>query len=65
MWWAGNCINNVAASKLLDFDLEKSGFIVIRGKKRRLELTKKINKMPSHLSGNWMKQMNICKYLGD
>ena len=55
----------VAETKLLDFNLEKSGYIVFGKKQRRLQLLNQLEETPLTLSGGIMKNMETIKYLGD
>ena len=55
----------VAATKLLDFNVDKSCYIVIGKKKRRQEIIKQIEANPIELCGSRMKESESVKYLGD
>ena len=55
----------MAETKLLNFNLEKSCFIVIGNKKTRKEMEEKLQQSPVYLCGNKMKQEDHAKYLGD
>ena len=63
---AGNMkMESVAATKLLDFNIDKSCYIVIGRNKRRQELIKQLDENPLELCGNKMKENDSIKYLGD
>ena len=55
----------LAETKLLNFNLEKSCFIVMGNKKTRREMQEKVQDHPIHLCGINMKQEEQAKYLGD
>ena len=55
----------VATTKLLEFNVDKSCYIVIGKKKRRQELRKQIEDNPIELCGSRMKESDTVKYLGD
>ena len=55
----------LAETKLLNFNLEKSCFIVIGNKKTRKEIEEKEQEHPIYLCGTKMKQEEQAKYLGD
>ena len=55
----------LAETKLLNYNLEKSCFIVIGSKKTRKELEEQLQQSPIHLCGDKMKQEEKAKYLGD
>ena len=55
----------VAATKLLNFNLEKSGFLIFGSKRRRLEVENKLKTDPLVLCDKLMGQQHIAKYLGD
>ena len=58
-------MESVAETKLLDFNTEKSCFLVFGSKKRRLELESGMKSNPLMLCNNPMPQENSAKYLGD
>ena len=58
-------INHVMESKLLDFNLDKSVYIVIGRKLVRQNLEKKLEETPLTLAGFPMKTTTQEKYLGD
>ena len=55
----------VMESKLLDFNLSKSCFIVIGSKKSTIIMNKKLDEKPLTLCGKPMKRIEKDKYLGD
>ena len=55
----------VAATKLLSFNLEKSGFLVFGTKRRRLDIENKLKSEPLLLCDKIMGQQQTAKYLGD
>ena len=58
-------MRTVAESKLLDFNVEKSCFVVFASKKRRSEMMQELSKAPLQLCDQPMKQESNVKYLGD
>ena len=58
-------MRNVAESKLIDFNIAKSGFLILAKGKRRRELMKELSIKPLTLCDQPMKQMKSIKYLGD
>ena len=58
-------MHDVAESKLLNFNLDKSGFTVFCSKRRRLEIQSKSEGRPLQLSGKDMNHFSDIKYLGD
>ena len=58
-------MRSVAESKLVNFNLEKSGFVVFGSKRRRLELQSELERKPLQLCGKSMSQFSNIKYLGD
>ena len=52
---------SVAESKLLNFNLEKSGFVLFGSKQRRLEMQTEINETPIKLCGQKMNQFKSVK----
>ena len=55
----------VAESKLLDYNVEKSCFLVIGSKKSAKEIQAQLTETPLMLCGSRMKQETKTKYLGD
>ena len=55
----------MAETKLLNYNLEKSCFILIGNKKTRTEMQEKLQSCPLTLCGVDMKQEEHAKYLGD
>ena len=51
-------------SKLLDFNLEKSSYLIAGNKKARQKLKVKLNAQPLLLCKQPKKQVNVEKYLG-
>ena len=63
---AGNeLIDCVMETKLLDFNLDKSCFIIIGGKKAQEDIRESLISNPLKLSGKDMKEVANEKYLGD
>ena len=63
---AGNeLIDCVMETKLLDFNLDKSCFIIIGGKKAQQDIRESLITNPLKLSGKEMKEVPNEKYLGD
>ena len=60
-----NKMETLAETKLLNYNLEKSCFIVIGNKKTRKEVEEQIQQSPIYLCGDKMKQEDKAKYLGD
>ena len=58
-------MDNVMESKLLDFNLDKSCYIVIGSKEAKAEVRKELENNPLTLSGKLMKEVESEKYLGD
>ena len=58
-------MRNVAETKLLDFNVGKSGFVLFASKRRRPEFIDKIHKQPLELCDKIMNQLSSVKYLGD
>ena len=58
-------METMAETKLLDFNLDKSCFIVVGNKKKRQEIQDKLALTPLQLCGSDMKQEEQAKYLGD
>ena len=55
----------VAESKLLDFNQDKSGFVVFGNKRRRQEIIKQLDDNPLKMYGKSIKRFESFKYLGD
>ena len=55
----------MAESKLLDYNLDKSCFIIIGKIKARSEMQKQLQNCPLTLCGSNMKEEKHAKYLGD
>ena len=60
-----NKMEAMAETKLLNFNLEKSCFIVFGNKKSRKEINEKLHDRPLQLCGVDMVQEEQAKYLGD
>ena len=60
-----NKMENMAETKLLNFNLEKSCFIVFGNKKSRQEMNDRLIDRPLQLCGVEMVQEEQAKYLGD
>ena len=58
-------MEQVAESKLLNFNLEKSCYVVIGKERRRLEKLKELSQKPIQLCGKNMVHETSVKYLGD
>ena len=58
-------MESVAETKLLDYNLQKSCYVVIGKKKERLEIEKKSKVKPLLLCEKPMNQEKSVKYLGD
>ena len=58
-------MRNVAETKLLDFNLNKSCFVIFTNNRRRSELMKMCSTQPLLLCDQPMKQESSIKYLGD
>ena len=58
-------MRNVAETKLLSFNSEKSCFVIFGSERRRQELMKDLYHSPLLLSGKEMKNESSIKYLGD
>ena len=58
-------VSHVMESKLLDFNLDKSCYLVIGKEKEKEELRKQLDVSPLSLSGFPMKEVKQEKYLGD
>ena len=59
-----NLMEIVTENKLLSFNHEKSGYMVVGTKKVRTELEKELEEFPLILSGNKMNRVNEYNYLG-
>ena len=55
----------VAESKLLDFNIDKSGFVVFGKKKRRQKIFDQLEASPLKMKGKIVKRFDSFKYLGD
>ena len=62
---ANERMRNVAETKLLDFNLAKSCYIVFGPKQRRHKMHKLISEQPLKMYGKEMTQERTAKYLGD
>ena len=60
-----NRMEALAETKLLDYNLDKSCFVVIGKKKLQQELQEQLESCPIQLCGGNMKQEKKAKYLGD
>ena len=58
-------MDNVAASKLLEFHTDKSSFMIFGKRKRRELILKELESNPLTLSGKNMLKQDAAKYLGD
>ena len=58
-------MEEVAESKLLDFNLSKSCYVVIGSKQRRLQMMKQLEDTPLTLCNSEMVSSDTIKYLGD
>ena len=62
----GNCkMEIIAETKLLDYNLEKSGFLVVGDKKAKKKIIDELDKSPLMFCDKTMKQESTIKYLGD
>ena len=62
---ANDKMETMIETKLLDFNLDKSCFIVCGNKKARARLQSELDNNPLTLCGRRMKQVFVDKYLGD
>jgi len=63
---AGNAkMEVVAETKLLDYNHEKSGFLIIGGKKSKQKMQKELDVSPLMFCNKTMKEEKYTKYLGD
>ena len=60
-----NKMETMAETKLLNYNLDKSCFIVMGNKKARQEMQQQLQNSPLQLCGAAMKQEDNAKYLGD
>ena len=60
-----NRMQNVAETKLLNFNLEKSCFMVFGNYRRRSEIMHELESNPLLLNGQPMVNETVTKYLGD
>ena len=58
-------MENVAETKLLDFNLEKSCYTIFGSNRRRQEIEEELRNTPLILGGKKMVKENSIKYLGD
>ena len=58
-------MQNVAETKLLNFNISKSCYTIFGSKRRRLEMEKDIELCPLKLCGEKMVYESSIKYLGD
>ena len=58
-------MRGVAETKLLNFNLDKSGYLLFGSKKRRQEMLSQLAANPLTLCGRQMKHFDKVKYLGD
>ena len=63
--YANNLPETLIGNKSLQFNLEKSGFLVMGNKKARHELHAQIEESPLTLCEKTMKEVKVLKYLGD
>ena len=63
--FGNDALRSVAESKLLNFNVDKSGFVIFGSKQRRLEILNELDVKPLELCGMKMKQISSVKYLGD
>ena len=63
--FGNDMMRSVAESKLLDFNIEKSGFVIFSSKRRRPEVLNELKVHPLELCNKKMKHMSSVKYLGD
>ena len=63
--YANNLLETLIAKKSLQFNLEKSSFLVMGNKTTRKELYKQLEKSPLTLCNKDMKEVKVLKYLGD
>ena len=63
--FGNDIMRSVAESKLLDFNIEKSGFVIFASKRRRPEVLNELKVQPLELCNKKMKHMSSVKYLGD
>ena len=63
--WGNDCMEVLAETKLLDYNLEKSCYVVMGSKKARSEVNKKLDEKPLLLCGKPMQRERQGKYLGD
>ena len=60
-----NKMEAMAESKLLDYNLDKSCFILVGQKNPKKEMQEQVDAKPLQLCGRNMKQETEAKYLGD
>ena len=58
-------IEEMINMKVLEFNVEKSSYVIIGNKKERKKLKEQLNKQPLLLCGEPMKEVKSVKYLGD
>ena len=63
--YANNLLETLIRKKSLQFNLEKSGFLVMGNTKARKKLHNQIEKSPITLCDKDMKEVKVLKYLGD
>ena len=62
---SNNLMEEVVGKKGLEFNYEKSMFLVMGNKKTRAKLQEEIRKTPIKLSNQNMKEVTVMKYLGE
>ena len=63
--FGNNAMEKMAKSKVLEFNLEKSNFVIIGNKKARKALKEKMRKNPLLLCDTEMREATSVKFLGD
>ena len=63
--YANNLLEKLIGEKSLQFNLEKSSFLVMGNKKTRTKLNSQLRKFPLTLCDINMKKSKVIKYLGD
>ena len=62
---ANNLMETIIGKKSLEFNLDKSSFMVMGNKKSRKVINSHLMKSPIKLCGSNMKEVKVLKYLGD
>ena len=63
--FGNDLIEEMTKEKILDFNLEKSNFLIVGNRKERRKLKEQVTKTPLLLCGEKMRETKSLKYLGE